>query len=142
MSGLASAALPKQTSHCERGGSSPMEASSSETPSKQLCKAALSPALCLQALRHPLKISPLVYSCCGQTGEDVGGKSLEIREGDYRGGCFCCPNTRCHRDSVQDSEEGLEEGKETETSGRLYQYHRKLNLWKCSFVLQECLFCP
>lgn len=33
MSGLASVALPKQTSHRERGGSSPMEPSSSETPS-------------------------------------------------------------------------------------------------------------
>lgn len=78
MSGLASAALPQQTSHCERGGSSPMEPSSSETlsGSASLTPPCAVPAGTETATASPLKINPLVCSC-EQMGYDTGKKKLE-----------------------------------------------------------------
>jgi len=79
MSGLASAALAKQTSHRERGGSSPMEPSSSET----LSGSASHPLPCAvpagieTATGSPLKINHLVCSCCDQIGEDTRKKTCK-----------------------------------------------------------------
>lgn len=51
----------------------------------------------------------------------------------------------CHRESVQNSKERLEVGKEAETSARLCQYYRKQYLtWEStafSGVLHSALFC-
>jgi len=60
MSGLASTALPKQTSHCERGGSSPMEPSPLGTRSGSASRTLLcaAPAGIETATGIPLKIIP------------------------------------------------------------------------------------
>lgn len=65
---------------------------------------------------------------------------MEIWEGGYEGGRFCHCYTMCHRESVRDCKEGLEEGKEAETSARLWQYHRKQYLGKHN-VFRTALVC-
>lgn len=100
MSGLASAALPKQTSHRETGGSSPMEPSSSEMPSGSASRTlpCAVPAGIETATGSPLKINLLVCSR-DQIREETGKKNLEIWERGYGGGWFCHCYTTCHRES-------------------------------------------
>lgn len=81
MSGLASAALPKQTSHRERGGSSPMEPSSPETLSGSASHTlpCTVPAGIETATGKPLKtisaIRPWVCSCSDQIRENTRKKN-------------------------------------------------------------------
>lgn len=95
-----------------------------------------------------MKIIPLVCSCYDQIGEDTGKEPWKYGKEPMEGAGSATATPMCHRETVQDSKEGLDVGKEAETSARMWQYCRQQCLTWGSATFSglpcsvECLFCP